>query len=221
LLADARFFMRDYQFPIALSALQVYHSGVVSMPECALRRQATGYSTVRLISERDDEWQTKTMILEGHTHWVRSVAFSSDGSRIVSGSYDCTVRIWDAALGVVLHTLGGHTDSVRSAAFSSDGSRIVSGSDDCTVCIWDAVLGVVQHTLEGHTEMVHSVAFSLDGLRIVSGSDDHTVCIWDAGTGEIQNILQDYNGRNVIQCFLAGSLLCKGLCTSSKRSSHC
>jgi WD40 repeat protein len=109
--------MRDYQIPITLSALQVYHSGVVSMPECALRMQTTTHGTARLISERDRGWQTETMILEGHSSLVYSVAFSSDGFRIVSGSWDKTVRIWDAVSGVVLRTLEGHTNSVWSVAF--------------------------------------------------------------------------------------------------------
>jgi hypothetical protein len=67
-------------------------------------------------------------VLNGHTHSVNSVAFSSDGSRIVSGSWDKSVRVWDALTGEEKHVLNGHTDSVNSVAFSSDGSRIVSGS---------------------------------------------------------------------------------------------
>jgi WD40 repeat protein len=195
LLADARFLMRDYQIPIVLSALQVYHSGVVSMPKCALRRQATGYSTARMISERDHTWQTKNMILEGHTGDVYSVAFSSDGSRIVSGSKDCTVRIWDAVSDMVLYTLEGHTDWVRSVAFSSEGLHIVSGSDDRTVRIWDAISGVVQHTLKGHTDWVRSVAFSSNGSRIVSGSRDCTVRIWDAVSGVVLHTLESHTGK--------------------------
>jgi hypothetical protein len=44
LLSDARFFMRDYHTPISVSALQVYHSGVVTMPECTLRKKARNLS---------------------------------------------------------------------------------------------------------------------------------------------------------------------------------
>jgi WD40 repeat protein len=130
--------------------------------------------------------------LEGHTDDVNSVAFSSDGLHIVSGSDDCTVRIWDAVLGTIQHTLEGHTSNVSSVAFSSDGFHIVSGSDDCTVRIWDAVLGTIQHTLEGHTSNVSSVAFSSDGFHIVSGSDDRTVRIWDAVSGTIQHTLEGH-----------------------------
>jgi WD40 repeat protein len=117
---------------------------------CALRRQSTDHNTPCLISQRDREWQTETMILEGHTDSLCSVAFSLNGLRIVSGSDDHTVRIWDAVSGVVLHTLEGHTNPVYSVAFSSDGLRIVSGSEDRTVRIWDAVSGVVLHTLKGY-----------------------------------------------------------------------
>src|SRR5215472_15125153 len=59
---------------------------------------------------------------------VWSVAFSPNGSRIISGSEDKTVRVWDATSGEELKRLTGHTHWVRSVAFSPDGSRIVSGS---------------------------------------------------------------------------------------------
>ena len=66
--------------------------------------------------------------LKGHTDSVWSVAFSTDGGRIVSGSGDKSVRVWDASTGEMLKVLEGHTDSVWSVAFSTDGGRIVSGS---------------------------------------------------------------------------------------------
>jgi WD40 repeat protein len=150
LLSDAHFFMRDYHTPISVSALQVYHSGVLSMPECALRDRNANLSVPRLISEHNRGWQTRMNILYGHTSCVNSVSFSSDGLRIVSGSNDNTVRIWDAASGTVQHTMEGHTSTVTSVAFSSDGLRIVSGSYDETVRIWDSNTGATQHVIEGY-----------------------------------------------------------------------
>ena len=76
--------------------------------------------------------------LEGHSDFVRSVALSSDGTRIVSGSKDKTVRVWDAQSGKCLRTLEGHSHQVKSVALSADGTRIVSGSWDETVRVWDA-----------------------------------------------------------------------------------
>ncbi|KIK64685.1 hypothetical protein GYMLUDRAFT_160895 [Collybiopsis luxurians FD-317 M1] len=112
---------------------------------------------------------------------VHSVAYSSDGTRIVSGSSDRTVRIWDATTGTQIDDpLHGHHGSVYSVAFSPDGTRIVSG----TVRIWDATTGTqIGDPLHGHDDSVRSVAYSPDGTRIVSGSLDDTVRIWDATTG--------------------------------------
>ena len=73
---------------------------------------------------------------------VSSVAFSPDGKRVVSGSDDKTIHIWDAQTGhPVLEPLEGHTDRVWSVAFSPDGKRVVSGSDDKTTHIWDVQTG--------------------------------------------------------------------------------
>jgi WD40 repeat protein len=118
--------------------------------------------------------------LNGHTDWVRSVTFSHDDTRIVSGSYDKSVRVWDASTGAALHQLNGHTGSVNSVAFSHDGTYIVSGSYDKSVCVWDALTGAALQQLNGHARMVNSVAFSHDGIHIVSGSEDKSVRVWDA-----------------------------------------
>ncbi|KAF8592923.1 WD40 repeat-like protein, partial [Ceratobasidium sp. AG-I] len=75
---------------------------------------------------------------EGHTSGVMSVGFSPDGTRIVSGSLDDTIRVWDARSGVlVTEPFEGHTSGVNSVGFSLDGTRIVSGSRDHTIRVWD------------------------------------------------------------------------------------
>lgn len=114
-----------------------------------------------------------------------SCAISPDGTSIVSGLRDGTVRIWDAETGrQVGGPLQGKENQLCSVAFSPDGMSIVSGSDDGMVQIWDAKTGgQVGEPLRGHIKWVWSVAFSPDGKRIVSGSGDRTVRIWDVTTG--------------------------------------
>jgi len=75
--------------------------------------------------------------LRGHERAVISVAFSPDGTRVVSGSFDNTIKLWDAASGEVVATLRGHEDAVFSVAFSPDGTRVASGSWDKTIKLWD------------------------------------------------------------------------------------
>jgi WD40 repeat protein len=124
---------------------------------------------------------------EGHTNSIISVASSPDGARIVSGSHDKTIRVWDLHTGnIVSGPFEGHTNFVRSVAFSHDGARIVSGSDDKTIRVWNAHIGnIVSGPLEGHTNYITSVAFSSDVPNIVSGSDDNTAKLWDTQTDNV------------------------------------
>ena len=118
---------------------------------------------------------------------VNSVAYSPDGRRIVSGSVDNSLRLWDAASGKPIGPpLQGHTNSVSSVAFSPDGRRIVSGSWVNSLRLWDAASGKpIGPPLQGHTNSVMSVAFSPDGRRIVSGSRDNSLRLWDAASGSL------------------------------------
>ncbi|KAB5588940.1 hypothetical protein CTheo_7618 [Ceratobasidium theobromae] len=118
---------------------------------------------------------------EGHTGFMRSLAFSPDGKRLASGSEDRTVRVWDVNTGTPLASpFKAHVDAVVSVAFSSDGAYIASGSSDHTVRLWNSFDGsLIASPFRGHKNVVMSVAFSPDDTRIVSGSYDHTVRIWD------------------------------------------
>jgi hypothetical protein len=76
--------------------------------------------------------------LQGHNDWIQSIAVTPDGQRIITGSQDRTVRVWDAVTGRQLLVLQGHTRPVRSVAVTPDGQQIITGSADGTVKIWEA-----------------------------------------------------------------------------------
>ncbi|MEE0882640.1 MAG: PEGA domain-containing protein, partial [Bacteroidales bacterium] len=130
--------------------------------------------------------------LNGHSDDVYSVSYSPDGTKIVSGSLDKTVKIWDVNTGQCLKTLEGHSNVVTSVAYSPDGRKIVSVSGDKTIKIWDANTGQCLKTLEGHSYWIKSVAYSPDGTKIISGSADKTIKIWDANTGKCLKTLEGH-----------------------------
>jgi tetratricopeptide (TPR) repeat protein len=135
------------------------------------------------------------MTLRGHDNGVEDSIFSPDGKRIISGGYDKTIKVWDAATGAELMTLCGHELYVQSLAFSLDGKRIVSGGYDKTIKIWDAATGDELMTLRGHKGCVNSVAFGPEGKRIVSGSYDKTIKIWGAATGAELRTLRGHSAN--------------------------
>jgi len=130
--------------------------------------------------------------MEGHISVVTSVSFNHDGTKIVSGSRDRTVRVWNSETGECVLTLEGHTQGVMSVSFNHDGTKIVSGSGDKTVRVWNSETGECVLTLEGHTDFVNSVSFNHDGTKIVSGSSDKTVRVWNSETGECLLTLEDH-----------------------------
>ncbi|MCI0681721.1 MAG: WD40 repeat domain-containing protein [Gemmataceae bacterium] len=134
----------------------------------------------------------KALTFRGHTDRVSSVAISADGRRIVSGSSDGTVRVWDAATGKEQFTLKGHQGYVTSVALSADGRRLGSAAGALNgpgeVKVWDADSGEENLTLKNPFYRVYAVALSGDGRRIAAGGRlrDKTglVLVWDAATGE-------------------------------------
>jgi WD40 repeat protein len=170
-----------------------------------------------------DNWQALTeelqrgtsvqleRVLEGHAEGITSIAFSPDGGTIASGSLDGTLKIWDAATGVEVHTFRGHSGNVNVVAFTPDGKRIVSGSDDHTVRLWDVPTGRNVRTLKGHTGSVISVALSPDGRRVASGGHDETVRLWDLDVGKGLLTLSGHTGQVTSVAFSAdGSRIASG-----------
>jgi len=152
-------------------------------------RQRVLKAEMSAVNALDGSWRNwasrwgERAILAGHTDWVMAVAFSPDGSRVLTGSLDNTARLWDAATGKAVATLAGHTGPVRAVAFSPDGTRVLTGSDDKTARLWDAASGEAV-TLAGHRAFVTAVAFSPDGTRVLTGSGDNTAVLWDVATGK-------------------------------------
>jgi WD40 repeat protein/type II secretory pathway predicted ATPase ExeA len=130
--------------------------------------------------------------LKSHAGWVTGVAFSSDGRRLASGSWDQTVKFWDVPTGQELSTIGSKMKEVQAVAFSRDGHWLAAENSSDTVTVWDAATGREIHTLPSNKPLgvpgsnwVYSIAFSPDGRWLASGVDDKTVRLWDVASGRM------------------------------------
>lgn len=126
---------------------------------------------------------------DGHNGPIRSVRFSGDGQRIISGSMDNTVGLWDAEGGQLLMQFRGHDGAVRDVAFNREGDVILSASADNRIKKWDIneyeEIRVLQsQLLSGHTNSVLSAEFSPNGEQIVTASRDSTARIWSSQSGD-------------------------------------
>ncbi|KAI4196199.1 MAG: hypothetical protein LQ346_003277 [Caloplaca aetnensis] len=134
-------------------------------------------------------------VLNGHHHSVRAIAAHAD--TLVSGSYDCTVRVWKISTGEMVHRLAGHSQKVYSVVLDPKRNRCISGSMDNMVKVWSLDSGTALYNLEGHTSLVGLLDLKQD--RLVSAAADSTLRIWDPETGLCKATLKAHTGA--ITCF--------------------
>lgn len=133
--------------------------------------------------------------LTGHHHSVRAIAAHAD--TLVSGSYDCSVRVWKISTGETVHRLQGHTQKVYSVVLDHKRNRCISGSMDNVVKVWSLETGTALFNLEGHSSLVGLLDLQQD--RLVSAAADSTLRIWDPENGRCKSTLSAHTGA--ITCF--------------------
>jgi hypothetical protein len=122
--------------------------------------------------------------LGGHLDTVSCVSFSPDGTRLLSASFDKTVRLWDVKGQKALHTFAGHSDFVYAVAFGPDGSWYATASKDRTGRIVDAATGKGLFTLSDGDREVLAVAVHPATGRVLAAGLDPEVRWFDPKTGE-------------------------------------
>lgn len=132
------------------------------------------------LSVRDAATQQETLVLEGHAHVIRSLAFNGDDSLLMSYDYGGNVRLWDPVTGDMRASTG---DLASRGAISPDGTLVAHGFDSVT--LRDVATGddrVVAADLE---HSVLDMAFSPDGTWLATASWDDTLRLWNVSTGEL------------------------------------
>jgi WD40 repeat protein len=133
---------------------------------------------------------------DGHSKEVSSCDLSLDLRRLVSGSWDGSLRIWnledEGEYGRASLVLSGHTGHVYDCAFSPDGRTVASAASDGSVRVWSAERLEEPHILEGHMDEVTSVNFTPDGSIIISADRSGMLYFWNAHSLEpIGTLLHD------------------------------
>jgi WD40 repeat protein len=133
-----------------------------------------------------------------HAGRVMAAAFTPGGERVLTGSKDGTLKLWDIATARLVRTFVGHMGDVTEVALSRDGSRALSGGEDKTIRLWEVATGRLIRTIDAHPGShtnVNSVAFSPDGRRLLSSSyGDVSAKLWDAGTGRLVRTFRHAKG---------------------------
>ena len=131
--------------------------------------------------------------MKGHTEDVETVVFSPDNTKLASGSYDKTARLWDVATGTLLRVFEGE-GTVHTIRFLPNNTLLTSESTNVKVKIWDVDTGTLQNSLEGSfDEWGGFLAVSWDGRLLVSGPTMSTVVLRNTKTGELLHTLDGHS----------------------------
>ncbi|KAF9004811.1 cell division control protein 4 [Cyathus striatus] len=144
-----------------------------------------------------DENPFHRLYLQGHDHAVRDVA--AYGKTIVSGSYDSTVRVWDAVTGKCEFILRGHSEKVYNVAIDPIRPQAYSSGMDRTVRIWNLRTGDCAYILTGHTSLVGLI--SISQRHLISAGADGKVIVWNPETGELIHTLAFHEPSHTVTCF--------------------
>ncbi|KAG1785862.1 uncharacterized protein HD556DRAFT_1450301 [Suillus plorans] len=130
---------------------------------------------------------TPLRLFEGHEERISAVAVFPDKRRMITGSYDTTLRLWDLKTGVVLKKMEGHRNRVWSLAVSRDGQLIASGDSGGEVIVWHGETGESLTKIEAYSNYIDSLDFSPDGTVLATGAfREKMTKLWNTKTWQLQ-----------------------------------
>jgi WD40 repeat protein len=121
-----------------------------------------------------------------HSAIVWHLAFSPDGSRLVTSHADGDLLVWDLPERRLEASLAGHSGPVRGVAFSPDGTLLATAGDDRTAILWRVADGRKLAVLRGHGTRVNGIDFAADGRWLATCDQGGSVLVWDAAAGSLR-----------------------------------
>jgi WD40 repeat protein len=148
-------------------------------------RQSDAAKVWDVVVQKDWTTLEERANLQGHTNTVLCLAIAPDGKTLATGSWDCSVKLWDIATGKEKRTLRGHEGLIHAVAFSPDGRVVASAGWDGVVRLWDAATGRQEAAYQAHADVrVMSLAFSLDGRTLATAGHDGAVKLYELASGK-------------------------------------
>ena len=139
---------------------------------------------------------SQTAVLSGHTYNAAALTFSPDGTSLVSGSKDKTIKLWDVQTGGVVKTFHGHTGYVDSVSVSADCAMIASGSQDMTIRLWIIQTAECHRIIEQQDWRIH-VKFSPSNSQQLISVSGNKIQQWDINGHQTSSI---HNGSHATFC---------------------
>jgi len=147
-------------------------------------RLAAGHNWTKGTLAAWDRCDGRTWQLASDVKEIEAIAVTPDGSRVVVGTSEGLLRVWDLANDAREHTLEGHNGRVNALIVDPNG-RIVSCGEDGWVRVWNRELTEVELSLQLAWKTSHSLVVSGDGRRLAAVSDHGAASIWDLETGRL------------------------------------
>lgn len=126
------------------------------------------------------DWRTGEIVrtYKGHRDGVTAIVFDLDGRRMLTGSFDTDVRIWETDTGRVLNVFSGHNDRIVTLQFVPHTDFVISGSHDRSLRLWSVETGFLVYRYYSHTDRVVDVFINQSGRGLISSGMDGRVLFW-------------------------------------------
>ncbi|MDH5398911.1 MAG: caspase family protein [Cyclobacteriaceae bacterium] len=131
------------------------------------------------------ELPLETVVQTGHYEAITTLAFSSDGKLLVSGSQDRTAKLWELSTGRELRTFTGSINGISDLAISPDNKFIITVDMDSSARLWNLNSGALIHRFKPADDFINNALFTGDGKHLITGGKTHNATIWDLETKTI------------------------------------
>ena len=169
-----------------------------------------GTSVHRLVAVWSLQSGAHLFNLAGHTDTVCCTTMADEGSLAITGSADCSIRIWDLQSPPVSQmTL--HQGDVRSVAISPCETYGISAGADATIKIYELGSMKLVGNIKGHSECVNHVLVLRDSRQVLTASSDKTIQLWNGESGELVQSFKGHEAKvNCVALSSDGELLMSG-----------